>query len=168
MKKLVLNVVVILITVFAAKTASAQSSTQSSAFTVNIALVKELSASGGTFNYNFSTATALESGIASTDPVTLTYKSNGLSYISINAQAANFTGGEAGNPMPASVIKWRVGNSGSYTNLSNSPADVLGSASSKNARGTGSVAVNYLVQPGLTYAPASDYAINVVYTLTAQ
>lgn len=124
--------------------------------------------SGGSQLANFDQTSKLDNGIEYLNATTLTYKSNLAWFVSVKAGSANFSGGPAGNSMPASVIQFRKNPGGTYTPLSTIDAPLSGTTGSKNARGTGTINVDFKINPGYIYAPAQDYSIQIIYTISNQ
>jgi spore coat protein U-like protein len=113
--------------------------------------------------FNFNSIANLDAGITQSSAVVLTYKSNEPWHVGIQASTANFTGSSP-TAMPASVVQWTLHNGTTFTPLSTVVASVNGS---NNARGTGQVTLDFKMNPGYIYAPATDYSLTVVFTLTA-
>lgn len=135
---------------------------------VQISQVLDLSVtSGSALTFNFNTIALIDAGITQTDAVTLTYRSNQPWYVNVQANAANFAGSSP-TPMPCSVVQYRLNGGSTFTTLTTNPTSLTGTTSSKNARGTGTVGVDYKVNPGYVYAPATDYSLTITYTITTQ
>ena len=133
---------------------------------VKIAEVLDLGVtSGGTVTFDFNSIATLDAGITQTNAVVLTYKSNKPWFININANSANFTGASP-TPMPASIIQYKLNSGGTFTALSTTPASLTGTSGAKNARGTSTIGVDYKLNPGYIYAPATDYGMVVTYTIS--
>jgi hypothetical protein len=137
--------------------------------TVNITVptVLDLSVTSGSLNtLNFNSTTLLDNGITKLNATTLTYKSNQSWHITIAAASANFTS-ISPTPMPASVIQYRLnGSSGAYTPLSTTAASLTGTTGAPIIRGTGSIGIDFSLNPGYIYAPATDYTITINYTIS--
>ena len=123
---------------------------------------------GSALTFNFNSIALLDAGITQTDAATLTYRSNQPWYINIAANSTTFSESAGGNPtpMPASVIGYRMTGGSTYTPLSTTATSLDGTTGSKNARGKGTVSVDFFVNPGYTYAPETDYAMTITYTIT--
>ena len=136
-------------------------------FSVKISEVLDLAVtSGATNTFDFNSIAKLDEGIETLNAVTLTYKSNKPWFVNVNAATANFTGSSI-TPMPASVVQFKLnGGGGSYSTLSSTPASLSGTSSTKNARGTATIGVDYKVNPGYSYAPAQDYGMVITYTIS--
>jgi hypothetical protein len=114
-------------------------------------------------DFNFSTISNLDQGIEKTGAVTLTFRSNKQWLVTIQAQGTgNFTGGSV--PMHASILKYRLGGTSTYTSLTTTAAPVT---SSGMPRGAGTIGVDYKMNPGYVYAPA-NYSLTILYTLSNQ
>lgn len=135
---------------------------------VKIAEVLDLAVtSGGTVTFDFNSIATLDAGITQANAVVLTYKSNKPWFINIKANTANFTGSSE-TPMPASVIQYKLNSGGTFTALTTTEATLTGTAGAKNARGTSTIGVDYRLNPGYIYAPATDYGMVVTYTISNQ
>lgn len=145
--------------------AIAQTNVQTSNVAVTIATVTELTANNTALaTFAFTNASQLETGISQTNAVTLSYKSNKTTKISIKALGSGFFSSTTGSTdMPVSVLQWKKNGVGDFTNLSTTSADL----STSQAKGSSSFGIDYKITPGLTYNPASDYAVTIEYTLTA-
>lgn len=137
-------------------------------FAVKISEVLDLAVtSGSTVTFDFNSIAKLDAGIETLNAVQLTYKSNKPWFVTLNANTANFTGTVTN--MPASVIQYRLnGNTGAYTPLSTVPSALTGSSSTKNAIGSSTIGVDYKLNPGYNYAPATDYGMVITYTISNQ
>jgi hypothetical protein len=87
-------------------------------------------------------------------------------YVSISASSANFSGGSATSPMPASALMVKNDASGNYSALSTTPVSLSGTTGSKIAPGAGSIGVDMKLRPGPTVTPASNYSLGITYTLS--
>ena len=167
MKKLI-SLPIFILTLILTNNAFAQigTSAPTGTFTVKIVEVLDLAVTSGANNtFDFNSIAKLDAGIESLGAVTLTYKSNKPWFINVNAGSANFTGSSP-TPMPASVVQYKLSSGGSYTPLSTTPTTLSGTTAAKNARGTASIAIDYKVNPGYAYAPATDYGLTVTYTIS--
>ncbi|HYK76376.1 MAG TPA: hypothetical protein VEV16_05320 [Daejeonella sp.] len=165
MKKLIL--VTLSIVLFYAATSKAQTKTATGTFAVKISEIIDLTvSSGNALTFDFNDMSKLDNGIEQLNAVTLTSKSNQPWFVSVKANAANFTGGDVTTPMPASVIKFKNADGGTYLPLSTTDAALSGTAGSKNPRGTSTIKVDYRLDPGYAYGPASDYAMTITYTIS--
>ena len=160
MKKILLSVS--LFTLLLSLTEAKGQSTKTSDVSVTIATVTELTSTDNLAPFAFSTAAQLTAGIEQTNAVTLTYKANKATTLSIKALQSNFASTTATDPMPVGVIQWKK-TGGTYAALSTTAATVA----SGQAKGTGDVVIDYKITPGLAYDPALDYAVTIEYTLTA-
>lgn len=127
--------------------------------------------SGGTVTFDFNSIATLDAGITQANAVRLTYKSNKPWFININANSEFFTGGLVTNPtpMPASVIQYKLnGGAGDFIPLSTTAASLTGTTGAKNSRGTSTIGVDYMLNPGYIYAPATDYGMVITYTISNQ
>ncbi|MBC8054101.1 MAG: hypothetical protein H7Y13_13630 [Sphingobacteriaceae bacterium] len=163
MKKILFLSAICAFFVLKSNTATAQV-TANSNIAVKINAITELVADNTALvPFDFTTTSELENGITQTSAVNLAYKSNKITKISIHASTANFSG-TSGTPMPSTVIQFRK-TGGIFAALTGTtPIDF----STSQPRGTGNFNLDYKVVPGLTYDPAIDYAITVVYTLSVQ
>ena len=135
---------------------------------IQISQVLDLSVTNGSaLTFNFNSIALIDAGIQQLDAVTLTYRSNQPWYVNVQANSANFSGSSP-TPMPCSVVQYRLNGGSTFTTLTTSPTSLTGTTSSKNARGTGTIGVDYKVSPGYVYAPASDYSLTITYTITTQ
>jgi spore coat protein U-like protein len=133
---------------------------------VQISQVLDLAVTtGSSLTFNFNTIALIDAGITQTNAATLTYKSNQPWYINIAANTANFSG-TSPTPMPASVITYRLTGGPTFTPLSTTAASLTGTTGAKNARGTGTVGVDFKLNPGYIYAPATDYSMTITYTIS--
>ncbi|MEJ6979311.1 hypothetical protein WG906_02540 [Pedobacter sp. P351] len=146
-------------------TDSAMSQVQTSNVAVTIATVTELTANNTNLaTFAFSNGSELETGISQTNAVSLAYKSNKLTKITIKALGTGFFSSTTGSTdMPVSVIQWKKNGVGSFTPLSTTSADL----SASQAKGSSSFGIDYKITPGLLYDPANDYSVTIEYTLTA-
>ena len=168
MKKLVYISCLALSIVVLTNKAQAQigTSAPTGTFTVKIAEVLDLAVTSGASNtFDFNSIAKLDAGIETLGAVTLTYKSNKPWFVNVSAGSANFTGSSS-TPMPASVVQYKLSSGGSYTTLSTTPTTLSGTSAAKNARGTASIGVDYKVNPGYDYAPATDYGLTITYTIS--
>lgn len=135
---------------------------------INIPAVVDLQiVSGANPNANFDQTGKIDAGIELLSATTITYKSNKAWFVTIKSASTNFSGGVSGNPMPASVIGFRVsGSGGTYTALSATEAPLIASSAAKYPRGKGSESVDFRVNPGYNYAPAQDYTLQIIYTIS--
>ncbi|HXH98900.1 MAG TPA: hypothetical protein VNI52_01435 [Sphingobacteriaceae bacterium] len=138
--------------------------TQTSNVAVTIATVTELTANNTNLaTFAFATGAELEAGLTQPNAVSLAFKSNKITKIQIKAQGAGtFTGG-AGD-MPVSVISYKKNGTGAFVPLTSTAADL----SSSQSKGSSSFGIDYKITPGLSYDPASDYAVTIEYILTPQ
>lgn len=146
--------------------AIAQTNVQTSNVAVTIATVTELTANNNALaTFAFTNASQLETGISQTNAVTLAYKSNKTTKISIKALGTGFfsstNGGSA--DMPVSILQWKKNGATDFTNLSTTSAEL----STSQAKGSSSFGIDYKITPGLQFNPANDYAVTIEYTLTA-
>ena len=116
---------------------------------------------------DFNQTSKIDNGIELLGATTLTYKSNKAWFITIKSSDANFTGGAAETPMPASVIQFRVNGSGnSYTPLTASDQSLVATMGSKYPRGTGTSTIDFHINPGYIYPPADNYSLQIIYTIS--
>lgn len=115
--------------------------------------------------FDFSSTTALDNGMTITG-TSLRYYSNKSFYVLIQAGSDFFSGGQGS--MPASVLKYKTGQSASFTDLTSGPVPLTGSPASKRSRGTGTFTLDFRMDPGYLHPPADNYSITIVYTLTNQ
>ena len=115
---------------------------------------------------DFNETSKIDNGIEIQAATTITYRSNKSWFITIQAANANFSGGVAGSPMPASVIGFRLSGTSSYTALSANPQPLLASSGSKYPRGIGSHNLDFKIDPGYIYPPAQNYTLQVIYTIS--
>lgn len=116
---------------------------------------------------DFNQTNKIDNGIELLGATTLTYKSNKAWFITIKSSSANFTGGVAETPMPASVIQFRVNGSGnSYTPLTASDQSLVATMGSKYPRGTGTTTIDFHINPGYIYPPADNYSLQIIYTIS--
>ena len=135
-------------------------------FSVKISEVLDLAVTSGSSNtFDFNSIAKIDEGIETQNAVTLTYKSNKPWFVNVNALTAEFTGSSP-TPMPASVVQYKLNGAASYSTLSATPASLSGTSAAKNARGTATIGVDYKVNPGYSYAPAQDYGLTIVYTIS--
>ena len=151
--------------ILVAKTDSATAQVQTSNVAVTIATVTELTANNTNLaTFAFSNGSELETGISQTNAVSLAYKSNKLTTITIKALGSGFFSSTNGSTdMPVSVIQWKKNGSGTFTPLSTTSAEL----SSSQAKGSANIGIDYKITPGLQYDPANDYSVTIEYTLTA-
>lgn len=114
-------------------------------------------------NFNFNSTTALDNGIVISG-TTIRYYSNKAWFVTIQSGSANFSGGQ-GN-MPASVLKYKNSQSSAFTDLSPTPQPLSGTTGAKNTRGTGTIGVDFKMDPGYQNPPANNYSITVTYTIS--
>ncbi len=116
---------------------------------------------------DFNTTSKIDAGISLPNQTIIKYRSNKAWFVTIRTNVAEFSGGTVGSPMPVSVIKYRLNSAGgSYTPLSVVEQPLLASSSSRSVRGTGTDGVDFLIDPGYIYAPAQDYTIQIIYTIS--
>ncbi|MHB8208017.1 hypothetical protein [Mucilaginibacter sp.] len=134
---------------------------------ITVPMVLDLTTATGALNtVNFNTTALLDNGITLTNATTFTYSSNQAWYVTIKAASANFSGSSS-TPMPASVIQYRLnGSGGSFTALTATAASLTGTTGTKNSRGTSTIGVDFFLNPGYIYAPATDYTITINYTIS--
>jgi len=114
----------------------------------------------------------LDHGITLTSATTLTYTANMAYFIQINSSTPNFTGGPTtGSPpiMPVSVVQYKLHSNSTYIPLSSTPTNLVGAMGSEVTRGTGTYVLDFFINPGYTYAPATatnPYVITIVYTIS--
>ncbi|MHB8208018.1 hypothetical protein [Mucilaginibacter sp.] len=165
-KTLLLSALMITLGIYTKVYAQIGTPTPTATMAVQISQVLDLKVTTGTaLIFNFNSIALLDAGITQTSAATLTYRSNQPWYINIAANAANFSGSSP-TPMPASVINYRLNGASTFTPLSTTATSLDGTTGSKNARGTGTVAVDFFLNPGYVYAPATDYSLTVTYTIT--
>jgi len=164
MKKLFLSAFVL---VAIAIQAQAQKSV-TSIITVKIPEALDLQVTNGnTVDFDFTSNLALlTSGIEKQNAVILSYKANKPWFVNIAATTSNFTGGDAANPMPSSVIQFKNNASGTYAPLSTTSVSLSGTSSAKNPKGESTIGIDYKLTPGFTYPSASDYSIGITYTIS--
>lgn len=114
-------------------------------------------------NFIFNSTTALDNGIV-IGGTTIRYYSNKAWFVTIQSGSANFSGGQ-GN-MPASVLKFKNSFSSTFTDLSQIAQPLSGTSDAKNIRGTGTIGVDFKMDPGYLNAPANNYSITVTYTIS--
>ena len=167
MRRLIFFIVITICVGFRAN-AQIGNATPTGTLGVQISQVLDLAVTtGSAITFNFNSIAVLDAGISQTGAVTLTYRSNQPWYVNVQANTANFSGSSP-TPMPCSVIQYRLNGTSTYTTLTTSPTSLTGTTSSKNARGTGTIGVDYKVTPGYIYAPATDYSLTITYTITTQ
>lgn len=116
---------------------------------------------------DFNETGKIDAGIELQSATSITYRSNKAWFITIQAANANFSGGLAGTPMPASVIGYRLSGTGNnYTALTATAQPLVATTSSKNVRGTGSYSLDFRIDPGYIYPPAQDYTLQIIYTIS--
>jgi len=135
---------------------------------INIPTVLDLQiTSGANPIANFDQTGKIDAGIELLAATSITYRSNKAWFVTIQAANANFSGGLAGTPMPASVIKYRLSGTGNaYTALSSTAASLVATSASKYPRGTGSGSLDFRIDPGYIYPPAQDYTLQIIYTIS--
>ena len=114
-------------------------------------------------NFNFNSTTALDNGII-VSGTTIRYYSNKAWFVTIQSGSANFSGGQ-GN-MPASVLKFKNSQNSTFTDLSPTAQSLSGTTGAKNTRGTGTIGVDFKMDPGYQNPPANNYSITVTYTIS--
>lgn len=114
-------------------------------------------------NFNFNSTAALDNGIV-VPGTTLTYHSNKAWFVTIQTGSAFFSGGQG--TMPASVLKFKNSQVSTFTDLGAAPKPLVGSLSSKMTRGTGTIGVDFRMDPGYQNPPADNYSITVIYTIS--
>jgi hypothetical protein len=116
---------------------------------------------------DFNQTDKIDNGIEIIGATSLTYRSNKAWFATIRAASADFSGGVAGNPMPASVIQYRISGSGnSYSPVSSIEKTLIAASGSKYPRGTGSTSIDFMVDPGYNYPPAQNYTLQLIYTIS--
>lgn len=116
---------------------------------------------------DFNVTSKIDNGIELIAATTMTYRSNKAWFVTIKSGSADFTGGVAGTPMPASVIKYRLnGFAAQYSPLSNIDQPLVASTGSKYLRGTGSGSIDFQINPGYNYPPAQNYSLQIIYTIS--
>jgi hypothetical protein len=116
---------------------------------------------------DFNTTAKMDAGITLLNQTIFNYKSNKSWFVTIQTNTASFSGGVAGNSVPVSVIKYRLNSTGgTYTPLSTVASPLAGTSASKLSRGTGSNGVDFFIDPGYIYAPAQDYTVQIIYTIS--
>lgn len=149
--------------IISATSAKAQDSTAVSNVAVTIATVTELTADNNNLaTFAFSNGSELETGITQANAVTIGYKSNKVTKVLIKASTSTFSGGSG--DMPVGVVSYKKNGAGSFVALTATDANL----STSQAKGSSSFGVDYKITPGLTYNPATDYAVTIEYTLTSQ
>lgn len=135
---------------------------------INIPTVLDLQITSGLNPVaNFDQTGKIDAGIELLAATSITYRSNKAWFVTIKAANANFSGGVAGNPMPASVIKYRLSGTGNaYIPLTAIETPLFATSASKYPRGTGSGSLDFWVDPGYIYAPAQDYTLQIIYTIS--
>jgi hypothetical protein len=169
-KVLLLSFLLIALGTYSRLYAQIGSPTPTATMGVQITQVLDLQVTtGSALTFNFNSIANLDAGITQLSAATLTYRSNQPWYINIAANSATFSESAGGNPtpMPASVIQYRLnGGSPTFTTLTTTATSLDGSTGSKNARGKGTVGVDFFLNPGYIYAPATDYSMTITYTIT--
>lgn len=123
--------------------------------------------SGSNQLVDFNQTSKIDNGIELLSATTLTYTSNKAWFITIKAGNSDFTGGLAGSPMPASVIKYRLNGTGNpYTPLSAIEQSLVATSGSKYPRGTGTTIIDFNINPGYIYPPADNYSLQIIYTIS--
>ena len=141
-----------------------QDSVETSNIAVTIATVTELTADNSALaTFAFANGNQLATGITQSSAVTLSYKSNKSTKVFIKALGGEFFSGGAGD-MPIGVINYKKNGAGSFIALTTDDVDLSGTL----AKGASSFGIDYKITPGLTYDPATDYAVTIQYTLTPQ
>lgn len=116
---------------------------------------------------DFNQTSILDNGITLLGATTFSYKSNRAWFATIKAGSANFTGGVAGSPMPAGVIRYRINGTGAdYIRLSDTEQTLIASTGSKNLRGAGSGSIDFRIEPGYDNPPAQNYSLQIIYTIS--
>jgi hypothetical protein len=121
--------------------------------------------SGQNPSANFNSTTRIDQGIALTNGTIFKYSSNQAFHIAISAASANFSS-TSPTPMPASVVQFRRNSTSTYTSLSTTPASLLGTSGATISRGSSSLGIDFLINPGYAYAPATDYSLTINYTIS--
>lgn len=116
---------------------------------------------------DFNMTSKIDAGIELLGATTLTYSTNKAWFVTIKSSTANFSGGDAGNPMPASVIEYRInGSGGAYIPLSSSDQPLLATSAAKSVRGKGSSSLDFRINPGYIYPAAQNYSLQLIYTIS--
>lgn len=121
--------------------------------------------SGQNVTANFNTTSLIDHGISLTNGTIFKYSSNQAFHISLAATSANFSSSSP-TPMPASVVQFRRNGTTTYTALSTAATSLYGTSGSTIPRGTGSVGIDYVINPGYTYAPSTSYLLTLQYTIS--
>lgn len=148
--------------------AAAQNRYLTKAITITIPTVLELElSSGASVTADFNQSVKLDNGLELLNASIITYKSNKSWFATIKAANPYFGGGDVSTPMPASVIQYRLNGSGmAYINLSDTEQILMGSSSAKLDRGRGTGSIDFKINPGYIYPPATDYNLQVIYTIS--
>jgi hypothetical protein len=163
MKKILISAALLaVVLIIKADSANAQNPTSNVA--VTIATVTELTANNTNLaTFAFTNGSELETGLTQPNAVTLAYKSNKITKIQIKALGSGtFTGGSG--DMPVNVISYKKNGAGSFVPLTTTATDLSASL----GKGSSSFGVDYKITPGLQYDPATNYAVTIEYTITAQ
>ncbi|HYK76374.1 MAG TPA: hypothetical protein VEV16_05310 [Daejeonella sp.] len=122
---------------------------------------------GSSIDFDFTTNVALlTTGIEKLNAVILSYKSNRPWFINISASSTNFTGGDAANPMPSTVVQFKKNGSGVYAPLTITAVSLSGTSAVKNPKGSNTIGIDYKLTPGFDYASGGDYTIGITYTIS--
>lgn len=138
---------------------------------ISISEVLDLSVSpSNVLNFNFTSTDQIDAGITQLAAQTLTFKSNKDFYITIKGvgNTTNFSGGSAGSPMPVSMLKYKLSGSSTWIPISDSPQPFYGSIDSKIMRGTGTIIVDFLMDPTYFSFPGQDYSVTIYYNIHNQ
>lgn len=163
------NYLLSLLFLFISSLTLAQSKSVTTTITAKIpeALSLEVVA-GNSIDFDFtSDLNLLTRGIEKQNAVILSYKSNKPWFVTINALTANFSGGDASNPMPSTVINFKNNASSVYAPLSTTAVGLSGTANNKNPKGSSTIGIDYKLVPGFDYSSASDYSIGISYTISS-
>lgn len=166
MKRMSFTILIVLIACAFVKAQT--TATATSTVTAKIPVSLQLSViSGASVNFDFTgKVSQLSTGIEQLNAVSLSYSSNLPWFVTVNASGANFSGGSATNPMPASALQVKNDAGGTYTNLSTTPISLSGTTGSKIAPGAGTIGVDMKLKPGATVTPASNYSLGITYTIS--
>ncbi|HYK76375.1 MAG TPA: hypothetical protein VEV16_05315 [Daejeonella sp.] len=153
-------------TVVSAAVPATPTAAPTSTVTTSIVEVLDLAVtSQTTSNFDFSNITTLDKGITNTNAVDFMFRSNKPWFVSIKADGANFTGGDASTPMPATTLQYSFTGVNTFTPLTET-ATFLG-GSTAQARGAGTFSLDYKMNPGYNYGPG-NYSLGITYTITNQ
>ena len=150
--------------------ASSGTATPTATVSAEIGTVLDLAVtSPNNVDFDFSSGiSALETGIEHDGAVTLTFRSNLPWFVNVAANAANFTytGSDATAPsMPSSILQYRLGGASTFNGVTTAQQSVIGTSASKQARGAGTIGVDYKMNPGYIYSPGA-YNITLTYTIS--